>query len=89
MMFIFVLVVQPYQTCCIFITKHCKDDQRDILSQEISILHCINSKDKISIPSYLKYRDQGYMYSPDPILLPFLRELDTAVEQTVNLDALH
>ena len=69
--------------------KHCKDDQRDILSQEISILHCMNSKDKISIPSYLKYRDQGYMYSPDPILLPFLRKLDTAVKQTVNLDGLH
>ena len=69
--------------------KTCKDSQRDILSQEISILHCMNSKDKVNIPSYLKYHDQGYMYSPDPILIPFLRELDTAVKEIVNLDGLH
>lgn len=69
--------------------KTCKDSQRDILSQEIPILHCMNSKDKVNVPSYLKYRDQGYMYSPDPILIPFLRELDTAVKEIVNLDGLH
>ena len=49
----------------------------------------MNSKDKVNIPSYLKYRDQGYTYSPDPILIPFLRELDTAVKEIVNLDGLH
>ena len=69
--------------------KTCKDSQRDILSQEISILHCMNSKDKVYVPSYLKYHDQGYMYSPDPILIPFLRGLDTAVKEVVNLDGLH
>ncbi|XP_065907351.1 uncharacterized protein [Dysidea avara] len=69
--------------------KHCKDDQRNILSQEISILHCMNSKDKVSMPSYLKYRDQGYMYSPDPTFIPFLRQVDTAVKETVNPDWLH
>jgi len=49
----------------------------------------MNSKDKVYVPSYLKYHDQGYMYSPDPILIPFLRGLDTAVKEVVNLDGLH
>ena len=69
--------------------KACRDDQRDVLSQEISLLHCMNSRSKVNVPSYLQYRDQGYMYFPDPVLIPFLRELDTAVKETVNLEGLH
>ena len=68
--------------------KACRDDQRDILSQEISLLHCINSKDKTNIPQYLSYRDRGYMYFPDAAFLPFIRELDTLVTEIVNLDGL-
>lgn len=49
----------------------------------------MNSKNKVSVPSYLKYRDQGYMYFPDPVMIPFLRELDTAVKEIVNLERLH
>ena len=69
--------------------KTCRDDQRDDLSQEISILHCMNSRNKVNVPSYLKHRDQEYMYFPDPVMIPFLRELDTAVKETVNLEGLH
>ena len=61
--------------------KACQDDQRDVLSQEISILHCMNYRNKVDVPSYLKYRDQGYMYFPDPVLIPFLRGLDRAVKK--------
>ena len=51
--------------------KACQDDQRDVLSQEISILHCMNSRNKVTVPSYLKYRDQEYMYFPDPVMILF------------------
>ena len=68
--------------------KSCRDDRRDLLSQEISILHSINSKDKTNIPQYLSYRDRGYMYFPDAVFLPFLRKVDTLVTEIVNLDGL-
>ena len=68
--------------------KACRDDQRDLLSQEISILHSINSKNKTNIPQYLSYRDRGYMYFPDSVFLPFIRDLDTLVTEIVNLDGL-
>jgi len=66
----------------------CRDDQRDVLSLEISILHCMNLKDKSQIPDYLKYRDRGYMYFPYPSFLPLLREVDTSVKGIVNIDGL-
>lgn len=68
--------------------KTCRDDQRDALSQEISLLHCINSKDKTNIPQYLSYRDRGYMYFPDAVFLPFIRDVDTSVKEVVNLNGL-
>jgi len=68
--------------------KTCGNDQRDLISQEISLLHCINSKNKTNIPQYLSYRDRGYMYFPDAVFLPFLRDLDTVVTEIVNLDGL-
>ena len=66
----------------------CRDDQRDILSQEISILQAINSRDKTNIPDYLKYRDRGYMYFPDQVFICFLRDLDSAIKEIVNADGL-
>jgi len=68
--------------------RSCRDDQRDLLSQEISILHSINSKDKTNIPQYLSYHDRGYMYFPDTVFLPFLRNVDTLVTEVVDLDGL-
>ena len=59
-------------------------DHKDQISQEISILQAINSKDKYSIPEYMKYRDLGYMYFPHPIFIPFLRHVDTTVKEVVN-----
>ena len=64
--------------------KDCSEDQRDILSQKITILQAVNIKDKSCIPGYLKYRDRGYMYFPDPIFLPYLRKVDTVLKQVVK-----
>jgi len=64
--------------------KSCPDTQRDQLSQEITILQAINTKDKSKIPDYLKYRDRGYMYFPDTSFIPFLRQIDDLVKKAVN-----
>ena len=39
--------------------KSCQNSQRDILSQEITVLQAINTKDKTKIPQYLRYHDRG------------------------------
>ena len=62
--------------------------QRDCLSQEIVILQAINTKDKSTIPEYLKYRDQGFMYFPHASFIPFLRAVDDCVKGVVNSDGL-
>ena len=59
-------------------------DRKDHISQEITILQAINSKDKTAIPDYMKYRDFGYMYFPHPTFIPFFRHLDTTVKEVVN-----
>ena len=69
--------------------KDCSEDQRDALSQRITILQAINIKDKSCIPGYLKYRDRGYMYFPDPVFIPYLREVDTILKQVVNSKGLN
>ena len=33
--------------------KSCKDEERDVLSQEISVLQAMNTKDNTKIPGYL------------------------------------
>ena len=68
--------------------KSCKDEQRDVLSQEISVLQAMNTKDQTKIPGYLRYRDRGYMYFPDACFLPCIQEIDTLVKEIVNLDGL-
>ena len=68
--------------------RRCSDDQRDRLSQEIVVLQAINTKDKLTIPEYLKYRDQGFMYFPHASFIPFLRAVDDCVKGVVNSDAL-
>ena len=66
--------------------RTCKDEQRDLVSQEISIIQAMNLKDKTVIPDYLKYRDRGYMYFPDPAFLPFLRDIDASLKDVVSID---
>ena len=69
--------------------KQCSDDQRNVLSQKITVLQAINTKDKSCIPGYLKYRDRGYMYFPDPLFVPYLREVDKVLKQVVNSKGLN
>ena len=60
------------------------DKSAGTISEEISILQAINTKDKSHMPSYLKYCDCGFMYTPLPILIPFIRNVDTCVQEVVN-----
>ena len=69
--------------------KCCSVDRKDDLSQKITILQAINIKDKSCIPGYLKYRDRGFMYFPDPVLMPFLREVDSILKEKVNSKGLN
>ena len=68
--------------------KSCSNNQRDMLSQETSLLQAINCKDKTNVPRYLHYRDHGFMYFPDNVFLPLLREVDSVVKNVVNFDGL-
>ena len=36
------------------------------------------------MPGYLKYRDKGHMYSPDPVFIPFFRSVDKCIKGVVN-----
>ena len=58
--------------------------KKDSISQEITILQAINSKDKSAIPNYLKYRDLGFMYFPHPTFIPLLRDVDSTLKEVVN-----
>ena len=73
-------------TCCIYSIIESKQhlNHKDQISQEITVLQAINSKDKSFIPNYMKYRNLGYMYFPRPTFIPFLRHLDTMVKEVVN-----
>ena len=44
----------------------------------------MNTKDKGKVPSYSKYRDEGYMYFPREELVPFLQEVDANVKTVCN-----
>ena len=68
--------------------KSCTDEHRDMLSQEISVLQAMNTKDKTKMPGYLQYWDHGYMYFPDPCFLPCNEKIDTLVKGIVDSDGL-
>ena len=51
--------------------KKCSQDRHGVLTQEIKLLHIMNTREKSSLPPYLKYRDRGYMYTPDMAFIPF------------------
>ena len=58
--------------------------KKDIISQEITILMTINTKNKCDMPSYLQYRDRGYMYTPMSCFIPFFREVDTCIKAVTS-----
>jgi len=66
--------------------KTCTDDKRDVISQEVTLLQTINSKEKTKIPGYLHYHEKGFMYFPDSIFLPILRKIDTLVKGVANFN---
>ena len=45
-------------------------------------------KDKTCRPGYLSYRDCGFMYFPDKVFLPLLREIDDVAKLIVNFSGL-
>jgi hypothetical protein len=64
--------------------RKCSDTKREVISMEIKILHFINTKDKSSIPAYLKYRDQGYMYTPHHSFIEFIKNVDKTVQEIIK-----
>ena len=68
--------------------QRCPAVNKDKVSQEITILLGINTKDKSEMPDYLKYRDRGHMYTPKPCFIPFLREVDSYVKNATSRDSL-
>ena len=68
--------------------KQCLATKVDTLSQEITVLMSINTTNKCSMPDYLQYRDEGYMYTPKPCFVPFFRKVDTCVKTVINHDSL-
>ena len=64
--------------------KKCAQDRHGVLTQEIKLLHIINTREKSGLPQYLKYRDRGYMYTPDEAFIPFFRAIDQCIKEVVN-----
>ena len=65
--------------------KSCGLSLKERVSLEISVLQKLSIhkiEEKIHIPSYLKYRDCGYMYFPCEELMPFLKAVDTATTKS-------
>ena len=40
--------------------------------------------DKSVIPASLQYRDKGFMYFPDQVLIPFIKAVDDKVKEVAN-----
>ena len=67
--------------------KSCPLNQKDIVSQEITVLQQLSvhkKEDKDHVPDYLKYHDEGHMYFPCVELLPFLKAVDIATKKEIN-----
>lgn len=65
--------------------KSCALSLKERVSLEINVLQKLSihkSEEKIHIPSYLKYRDCGYIYFPCEELMPFLKAVDTATAKS-------
>ena len=57
---------------CYTIMKSGTISQKERTSSEIHILQALRAPNKINVPEYLQYRDEGHMYFPRKELLPFL-----------------
>ena len=66
--------------------RKCAEEKIATISQEITILQSMATKDKLFLPSYLKYRDNGFMYTPCVAFVQFFREVDMCVQEVVNSD---
>lgn len=66
------------------IIKTCATSRKCQVLQEIEILQSMNDKEKEELPEYLKYRDRGFMYATVKESIPFFREVDNCVRETVN-----
>ena len=44
------------------VIRKCKEENIATISKEITILQAIATKDKSSMPTYLKYRDRGWLH---------------------------
>jgi len=66
-----------------------KDKQK--ISLEITVLQRLSvhtENDKVHIPAYLKYRDEGYMYFPCSEMLPFLKAVDVKTKEHTTVTKL-
>lgn len=67
--------------------RTCRDsEKKSSISEQISIVQSMNTKEKLDMPEYLQYRDRGFMYSPHLRFIPFFRNVDTCVKEVVNDD---
>ena len=66
--------------------RKCPTSKIEMVSLEIEILHAINTKEKSKMPSYLKYRDRGHMYTPHPDFISFFRDVDNYVKDVVTTE---
>lgn len=72
--------------------KACHESKQGMISQEITNLQTISTKDKRGMPEYLKYCDRGYMYNPNSTFIPFfcvaLRSLSELIPVENDLERL-
>ena len=69
---------------CYTIMKSGTISQKERTSSEIHILQALRAPNKINVPEYLQYRDEGHMYFPRKEFLPFLKEIDVAIKHFAN-----
>lgn len=62
----------------------CPCSKRNKIIDEIAMLKAMECKDKSAIPASLQYRDRGFMYFPDPSLIPFIKAVDNKVRTIAN-----
>lgn len=61
--------------------------RKEEVSKELQVLEWMCMTDKSDLPTSLAYRDQGGMYFPDKMLLPFVRSLDNCVQENANKES--
>ena len=54
------------------------------VSKELTVLDWIRMTDKTTLPESLKYKDEGGMYFPHTLFIPFVRAVDECVREHAN-----